>query len=181
MVFALHSNLVSGIRIPTWPPRAWLGLNLGTSPYLMLNVNRVLNLSTRLVSPQYHCKHNAIFETVQCNKPNTLIPVNTWKSYLNLQDLMELQTLNFNIPRNSMGWKMSPQVKCLHLPCHLPQPKNIEFDTPAKESQYNIDSTIDSPNAQNEGVNTNTQDLSTPSTTAPTTAGTISRGRKRKL
>ncbi len=58
LVFAPHSNLASGSRIPKWYPRARLGLNLGHSLFNAPNINLVLNLSTSLVSPQYHCKDN---------------------------------------------------------------------------------------------------------------------------
>ncbi len=94
-VFALHSNLAAGSRIPKWSPQARLGLNLGPSPYHALNINLVLHLSTGLVSPQYHREYNDFCETVQYNKTR----------------FDELQISNFNLPRNLMGLMTSFQDK----------------------------------------------------------------------
>ena len=54
-VFMLQNKLAAGNTIPKWSPRAHLGLNLGPSPMHARNVYLVLNLSTGLVLPQYHC------------------------------------------------------------------------------------------------------------------------------
>jgi hypothetical protein len=62
-VFALQNKLAAGNTIPKWLPRACLGLNLGPSPMHAWNVYLVLNLSTGLVSPQYHCCVDDFFET----------------------------------------------------------------------------------------------------------------------
>lgn len=60
-VFALHNSLASGNTIPKWSPMARLGLNLGPSWTHARNVTLVLNLSTGLVSPQYHVAYDDIF------------------------------------------------------------------------------------------------------------------------
>ncbi len=58
----------------------------------------------------------------------------------------------------------------------------VEFDTQANEDQwYNTEPTNPIPSMQNEGVRTDTQSVPTPSTIAPTTASTSSRGRQQKL
>jgi hypothetical protein len=57
-VFALQNALASGKQLPRWSLCARLGLNLGPSPMHARNVYLVLNLSTRCVSPQYHCHFN---------------------------------------------------------------------------------------------------------------------------
>ena len=69
-VFALQNNLAAGKSLPRWSPRARLGLNLGPSPFHARNVYLVLNLSTGLVSPQYHCRFDDLFETVRLNGPD---------------------------------------------------------------------------------------------------------------
>ena len=63
-VYALDSDLASGKSIGRWMPRARLGLNLGPSPHHARSVSLVLHLSTGLVSPQFHCRHDDFFETV---------------------------------------------------------------------------------------------------------------------
>lgn len=67
-VFALDNALASGNSIPRWSPRARLGINLGPSPDHARNVNLVLNPSTGLVSPQFHCKYDDFFETTRFNQ-----------------------------------------------------------------------------------------------------------------
>ncbi len=64
-VFALQNALASGGTLPKWSPRARLGINLGPSPNHARNVNLVLNLSTGLVSPQFHCRFDDFFETTR--------------------------------------------------------------------------------------------------------------------
>jgi len=69
-VFALHNSLASGNTIPKWSPMARLGLNLGPSWTHARNVTLVLNLSTGLVSPQYHVAYDDIFETTRLGRPD---------------------------------------------------------------------------------------------------------------
>ena len=77
-VFALQNNLAAGNTMPRWSPRARLGLNLGPSPLHARNVYLVLNLTTGLVSPQYHCRFDDFFETVKLNGPDVITSAN-WK------------------------------------------------------------------------------------------------------
>ncbi len=56
--------------IPKWSPRAHLGLNLGPSPMHARNVYLVLNLSTGLVSPLFHCCFDDFFETTKYGGPD---------------------------------------------------------------------------------------------------------------
>ena len=77
-VFALQNNLAAGNAMPRWSPRARLGLNLGPSPFHARNVYLVLNLTTGLVSPQYHCRFDDFFEMVKLNGPDVTTSAN-WK------------------------------------------------------------------------------------------------------
>jgi len=77
-VFALQNSLAAGNSIPRWSPRARLGLNLGPSPFHVQNVYLVMNLTTGLVSPQYHCRFDDFFETTQHNWPDVVTSA-TWK------------------------------------------------------------------------------------------------------
>jgi hypothetical protein len=64
-VFSLQNKLAAGNTNPKGSPRACLGLNLGPSPMHARNVYLVLNLSTGLVSPQYHCHYDDLFKTTK--------------------------------------------------------------------------------------------------------------------
>ena len=75
-VYALDSDLASGKSISRWMPRARLGLCLGPSPSHARSVSLVLNLSTGLVSPQFHCRHDDFFETVKEDQAGSHYP---WK------------------------------------------------------------------------------------------------------
>ena len=77
-VFALQNDLAAGNKIPKWSPRARLGLNLGPSPNHARNVNLVLNLSTGLCSPQFHCRFDDFFETTQLSSSDVEVQC-SWK------------------------------------------------------------------------------------------------------
>jgi hypothetical protein len=78
-VYALSSSLVNGNSIPNWDNKYRLGMNLGTSPRHARNVSLVLNLTTGLSSPQFHVKHDELFETVasRIGAPGT---ISNWQS-----------------------------------------------------------------------------------------------------
>ena len=63
-VYALDNRLQAKQAVGSWIPRARLGINLGPSPRHARTVSMVLSMSTGLVSPQYHVKHDKFFETV---------------------------------------------------------------------------------------------------------------------
>ena len=64
-VFTLDKDLQSGMgAIPKWNPRSNAGIYLGHSPKHASNVALVLNLTTGLVSPQYHVVFDDTFSTV---------------------------------------------------------------------------------------------------------------------
>ncbi|KAI2496817.1 hypothetical protein MHU86_17696 [Fragilaria crotonensis] len=74
-VYILDDNLAAGKSIPKWHRRARLGVYLGRSPNHAQSVALVLNLSTGLVSPQFHLKFDDLFETI---KDHDTYP-NRWK------------------------------------------------------------------------------------------------------
>jgi hypothetical protein len=82
-VFTLQNALAAGNAVPKWSPRARLGLNLGPSPTHARNVYLVLNLSTGLVSPQYHCRFNDFFETTKYSGPDVSVS-STWQQLARL-------------------------------------------------------------------------------------------------
>ena len=73
-VYVLKNKLQAGQSIPKWESRSRIGLYLGPSPRHSRSVALVLNLATRLVSPQYHLRFDNYFETMQdkANRPDIL-------------------------------------------------------------------------------------------------------------
>ena len=63
--YVLNDNLAAGKSIPKWHKRARLGVYLGRSPNHAQSIALVLNLSTGLVSPQFHLKFDDLFESVK--------------------------------------------------------------------------------------------------------------------
>ena len=63
-VYVLQGKLQAGQKGPKWHKRAHVGLYLGPSPVHARSVALVLNVTTGLVSPQFHCKFDNLFETV---------------------------------------------------------------------------------------------------------------------
>ena len=83
-VFALQNELASGNTLPKWSPRARLGLDLGQSPNHAQNVYLVLNLTTGLVSPQFHVKFDDLFETTRYAQLDSGA-FSTWKQLAGLR------------------------------------------------------------------------------------------------
>jgi hypothetical protein len=69
-VFALEKNLAAKNSILYRSTCTHLGVNLGPSPLHARNVYLVLNLHTRCVSQQYHCRFDNFFETVKHAGPD---------------------------------------------------------------------------------------------------------------
>ena len=74
--YILNDSLAAGKSIPKWHKRARLGVYLGRSTSHAQSVALVMNLSTGLVSPQFHLKFDDLFETV---KDHDSYP-NNWKA-----------------------------------------------------------------------------------------------------
>jgi hypothetical protein len=78
-VFALQNDLAAGNKLPKWSPRARLGPNLGPSPSHARNVNLALNLTTGLVSLQFHCHFDDFFEMTHLSTSRDVDVVSSWK------------------------------------------------------------------------------------------------------
>jgi len=61
--YVLKKELQDHKKIRKWSERTRVGINLGYSSRHALNVSLILNLQTGLVSPQYHCQYDDLFET----------------------------------------------------------------------------------------------------------------------
>jgi hypothetical protein len=60
--YVTATKLQEGKTLPAWMSRALVGINLGISPTHAQSVALVLSLKTGLVSPQFHVKHDDLFE-----------------------------------------------------------------------------------------------------------------------
>jgi hypothetical protein len=66
----VDNRLQGGNYLPRWSSRAWVGLYLGMLPQHARSVALVLNLTTGLVSPQFHVEFDDLFETVSQRSGN---------------------------------------------------------------------------------------------------------------
>ena len=63
-VYVLEPTLQDGKKLPKWNPRSRRGQNLGISVDHSSTINRILNLKTGHISPQYHVVYDNLFTTV---------------------------------------------------------------------------------------------------------------------
>lgn len=77
-VYVLDGNLQNGRSIKKWLPRARLGMYLGNSPSHASSVSLVLHLNSGCVSPQFHVRHDDMFETLSYQS-NRNLDVSAWK------------------------------------------------------------------------------------------------------
>jgi hypothetical protein len=93
--FVLKHNLqAAGGYNKKWNSRARLGIYLGPSPSHSRGVSLILNPRTGLVSPQWHVKHDDMFDTVA---GNTVDPTHgQWKKLAGLTDVPETQARDTN-------------------------------------------------------------------------------------
>jgi hypothetical protein len=61
--YVTANELQAGKSLPTCMSRARVGINIGISPTHARSVSLVLSLKTGLASPQFHVKHDDLFET----------------------------------------------------------------------------------------------------------------------
>ena len=69
-VYILDNRLQAGMKISKWHTSARVGLYLGHSPMHAKSVSLVLNITTGLLSPQFHIKFDNYFETVNKRDDN---------------------------------------------------------------------------------------------------------------
>ena len=182
-VYALHGNLMSGSKVPKWSPRACIGLNLGPSPFHARNVNLILNLSTGLVSPQYHYKYDNFFETVRYTQPD-IVPVHTWKQLAGLMRSNDTPTID---TRNSSTPTTLHDVTetLTDNPSHVQNgPQELAFDPGSAYETQDSATTAAPVSTQNEGaiLPSATVQQDTTSTPPPINdTGTRTRCKQRKL
>jgi hypothetical protein len=62
-VYVTEAKIQAGKSLPAWMSRVKVGINLGITPTHARSVSLVLSLKTGLMSPQFHVKHDDLFET----------------------------------------------------------------------------------------------------------------------
>jgi hypothetical protein len=76
--YVLRKELQVRKKVGKWSDRTRVGISLGYSSKHALNVSLILNLQTGLVSPQYHCIYDDLFETTTGNQSRS-IPSSQWQ------------------------------------------------------------------------------------------------------
>jgi hypothetical protein len=74
----LKKELQDQQKIRKWSDRTRVGINLGYSSKHALNISLILNLQSGLVSPQYHCQYDDLFETPTGTQVRS-IPTSQWQ------------------------------------------------------------------------------------------------------
>jgi len=77
-VYVLNSKMASGKKMPKWEDRTRVAIYLGKSPNHARSVSLVLSLTTGMISPQYHCQFDDLFETVS-SKGVMNVPASQWQ------------------------------------------------------------------------------------------------------
>jgi hypothetical protein len=78
-VYVLKKELQDGKKAQKWTDRTRIGINLGYSPRHTHSVSLILNLETGLVSPQFHCLYDDMFETTTGTQARS-IPKSKWQA-----------------------------------------------------------------------------------------------------
>ncbi len=76
--YVLKKELQDKKKMRKWTDRTRVGINLGYSSRHAHNVSLILNLQTGLVSPQYHCSYDDLFETTTGTQVRS-IPISQWQ------------------------------------------------------------------------------------------------------
>jgi hypothetical protein len=78
-VYVTEISLQQGKSLSVWMSRARVGINLGISPTHARSVALVLSLKTGLVLPQFHVKHDDLFETARTSLGGFRLPKSHWQ------------------------------------------------------------------------------------------------------
>jgi len=77
-VYVLGKQMQDGKKAKKWEDMTRIGVNLGYSPRHASSVSLILNIETGLVSPQYHCAYDDLFETTTGTQARS-IPKSKWQ------------------------------------------------------------------------------------------------------
>jgi hypothetical protein len=90
--FVLLSDLQSGKKGRKWSNRARVGVYLGRSMQHARTVSLILSLDTGLVSPQFHCSFDDLFETTRAAQIH-LMPTSKWQAKCHFEDVKDATRL----------------------------------------------------------------------------------------
>ena len=114
-VFVLDDALQQRSTIPKWNPRVRVGCYVGKSLFHASSISLIMNTSTGLISPQFHCVHDDNFSTIDAIRrgiapPNWNSLVRSSSSLINTADFLKTTT-----------WDITPpdHVPTTNAPCPL--------------------------------------------------------------
>jgi hypothetical protein len=82
--YVTANAIQSGKSLPTWMSRARVGVYIGISPTHARSVSLILSLKTGLASPQFHVKHDDLFETTDSRAGRFRLPKSKWQALAGL-------------------------------------------------------------------------------------------------
>jgi hypothetical protein len=112
-VYVLASPLQGGKSLPAWLARARVGVNLGISPTHARSVALVLSLKTGLVSPQFHVKHDDLFETTLRKLGGYRMPKSNWKELSGFAKPMTPVPRELPLPIEKKGAKGANTIRLI--------------------------------------------------------------------
>jgi transposase InsO family protein len=77
-VYVLDKSMQDGEKARKWIDRTRIGINLGPSPKHASSVTLILSLQTGLVSPQFHCSYDDLFESTTGTQARAM-PKSHWQ------------------------------------------------------------------------------------------------------
>ena len=89
--YVLHPRMQDNKKGPKWSERSRVGIYLGNSPRHARSVGLILNLTTGLVSPQYHVSYDDGFETSRKGAAG-LLPTSKWQQEAGFTKAMTRET-----------------------------------------------------------------------------------------
>jgi hypothetical protein len=116
----LNKNIQDGKKARKWIDRTRIGINLGPSPRHASSAALILNLKTGLVSPQFHCQYDDLFESTTGTQARSM-PQSLWQQRFSLNHSSEDEgdtASHQNLPK-------SPQISPLKMSSPLSQFKMI--------------------------------------------------------
>ncbi len=81
--YVLKKELQDKKKMRKWTDRTRVGINLGYSSRHAHNVSLILNLQTGLVSPQYHCSYDDLFETTTGTQVRSILILKVFETFKN--------------------------------------------------------------------------------------------------
>jgi hypothetical protein len=78
-VYITAAQIHAGKSLPAWMSRGKVRINLGISPAHARSVALALSLKTGLVSPQFHVKHDVLFEATGYKVGRFGLPTSRWQ------------------------------------------------------------------------------------------------------